>query len=313
MAAPVNAPNQLAGRAAPADIRALLSIGTPQAMQAANALMEQYKLGQPKEAAGPEIVQLMRARDALPLGSPDRALLDERIKRLNAPSQPMIKMEMPVPVYNPQTGNVQYVTREAALGQTPAANAPVPVMDPKEIQKREASFPQARQAVTTVGKTMKTIVETIDRLLANKSGLNGVTGFVYGRTPAVTAEARKADADLKQLANLAFVQGITELRAASKTGAGVGNVSNKEGDRFENLKASLERTQSTPDMEAALKRLREQADFTNKSLDDAFVDTYEYRNSDWYKNAAPAGTGIRQAPSGGAPAPATGGGWSVVR
>lgn len=40
------------------------------------------------EAQGPEIVQLMRARDALPAGSPDRALVQARIDRLNAPPAP---------------------------------------------------------------------------------------------------------------------------------------------------------------------------------------------------------------------------------
>ena len=40
------------------------------------------------EPQGPEIVQLMRARDALPAGSPDRALVQARIDRLNAPPAP---------------------------------------------------------------------------------------------------------------------------------------------------------------------------------------------------------------------------------
>ena len=68
------------------------------------------------------------------------------------------------------------------------------------------------------------------------------------------------------------------MRAASKTGAGVGNVSNKEGDRFENLKASLDRTQSYGDIVAALKRLKSQSEFTVQSLKDAFDETYSYRD-----------------------------------
>ena len=110
-----------------------------------------------------------------------------------------------------------------------------------------------------------------------------LTGLVYGVTPAITASARKAKAELEQLKNLAFIQGITELRAASKTGAAVGNVTNREGDRFENLKASLDRSQSKDDLIAALKKLKTQADLTTQFMTEAFDDTYSY------KSAAPAG------------------------
>lgn len=169
-----------------------------------------------------------------------------------------------------------------------------PGLAPKDIQKREAAFPQAKQAVSTVRNTMSVIKETIDRLLENEAGLNGVTGLIGGITPGLTDAARQAVADLDQLKNLAFIQGITELRNASKTGAGVGNVSNKEGDRFENLKASLARSQSLKSMKDALKRLRDQADITDTTIQDAFDETYEYRTQ-------------RGAGGGGAAAPAAGG------
>jgi hypothetical protein len=167
---------------------------------------------------------------------------------------------------------VDLAEKEAARKESGLAELP-----PKEIQKREAILPQARLAVTTVGKTMGTIEETIDRLLANETGLNGITGLVYGNTPALTDAARKANADLGQLKNLAFVQGITELRAASKTGAGVGSVSDREGNRFENLKASLDRSQSLQDLKDSLVRLKSNAQFTKHSLQEAFDETYQYK------------------------------------
>jgi hypothetical protein len=158
----------------------------------------------------------------------------------------------------------------------------------KEIQKREAVLPQAQQAVKTVSNTMSVIGQTVDRLLANPEGINGITGLVFGNTPAVTDKARLAKADLEQLKNLAFIQGLTELRAASKTGAGVGNVSNREGDRFENLKASLDRSQSKADLEAALRRLKAQSEFTIQTMQEAFDDTYSYKSA---APVAPQGTG----------------------
>lgn len=193
-------------------------------------------------------------------------------RALAPPAQP----SAPVAVVD-ENGKVKYVTREQSLGMTPATA--IEGLSPKEIQKREAVLPQARQAVKTVGNTMSVIGETVDRLLANPDGLNGITGTIYGRTPAFTDAANTANADLEQLRNLAFVQGLTELRAASKTGAGVGNVSNREGERFENLKASLDRRQSKTDLENALRRLKEQASFTTQTMQEAFDETYKYKQT----------------------------------
>jgi hypothetical protein len=187
-------------------------------------------------------------------------------------------------------GKTVIVSAEEAIRNRMTPAKAIEGLAPKEIQRREAVFPQAKQSVSTVTNTMAIIEETIDRLLENKGGLNGVTGLVYGRTPSITDAARAADSDLEQLANLAFVQGITELRAASKTGAGVGNVSNKEGDRFENLKASLKRTQSYDDMVSSLKRLKAQAASTKNTVNTEFTDMYEYRQGR-VAPAAPAGGG----------------------
>jgi hypothetical protein len=195
-------------------------------------------------------------------------------------------------------GKVKYVSREEAIskGMTPASA--MEGLAPKEIQNREAKYPMAKRATATVSATMTEIENTIDRLLANENGLNGITGFVGGRTYAVTDAARKAEADLKQLKNLAFVQGLTELRNASSTGAGVGNVSNKEGDRFENLKASLEQTQSTSDLKDSLKRLKSQSTSTRDTVNQAFEDTYAYRANAPAVAAKPSGGGAPPLPPG---------------
>jgi len=189
-----------------------------------------------------------------------------------------------------EDGKVKYVSREEAIGKGMTPASAMEGLSPKEIQNREAKYPVARRAATTVASTMTEIESTIDRLLANESGLNGITGFVGGRTFAITNEARKAEADLKQLKNLAFVQGLTELRNASSTGAGVGNVSNKEGDRFENLKASLDQTQSTSDLIDSLKRLKSQSTSTKNAVNQSFEDTYAYRAN------APAAAAPKPAP-----------------
>jgi len=189
------------------------------------------------------------------------------------PAQP----SAPVAVVDPVTGKQVYVSREEALRGRMTPAAAMENLNPKEIQKREALLPQATQSLKTVNNTMSIIGQTVDKLLANPNGINGITGLIGGATPALTDAARAAKADLEQLKNLAFVQGLTELRAASKTGAGVGNVSNREGDRFENLKASLDRSQSKEDLIASLRKLKGQADFTAQTMQEAYDSTYSYK------------------------------------
>jgi hypothetical protein len=277
---------------------AFLAMGTPQAIAAARAIDADIALASREptyqNVPGVGLVDPRNARVVVPSVEPTDpeikryeyakaqgyrgSLFDFKREMANAgrtPAQPA-QPSAPVAVVD-ESGRVKYVTREQAMGMTPATA--IEGLSPKEIQKREAVLPQARQAVKTVGNTMSVIGETVDRLLANPEGLNGITGTIYGRTPAFTDAANTANADLEQLRNLAFVQGLTELRAASKTGAGVGNVSNREGERFENLKASLDRRQSKTDLENALRRLKEQAGFTTQTMQEAFDETYKYKQT----------------------------------
>jgi hypothetical protein len=277
---------------------ALLAMGTPQAIAAARAMDADIALASREptyqNVPGVGLVDPRNARVVVPsverppappssVAEFERArtdpafmqFLQDRAAAIRPPAQPA-QPSAPVAVVD-ESGRVKYVTREQAMGMTPATA--IEGLSPKEIQKREAVLPQARQAVKTVGNTMSVIGETVDRLLANPEGLNGITGTIYGRTPAFTDAANTANADLEQLRNLAFVQGLTELRAASKTGAGVGNVSNREGERFENLKASLDRRQSKTDLENALRRLKEQASFTTQTMQEAFDETYKYKQT----------------------------------
>jgi hypothetical protein len=207
-----------------------------------------------------------------------------------APVQP--RAEQPLEkVVDPATGKIVFASREDALRNKMTPAAAMEGLAPKEIQKREAALPQARQSVKTISNTMSVIGQTVDSLLANPDGIDGITGLVYGVTPAITGPARKAKAELDQLKNLAFIQGITELREASKTGAAVGNVTNREGDRFENLKASLDRSQSKEDLVAALKKLKTQAELTSQFTTEAFDDTYSYKSAAPAAPAAGQGTG----------------------
>jgi hypothetical protein len=213
------------------------------------------------------------------------------IARQSRPPRAEAQPSAPVAVVDEATGKIKYVSREDAINKSMTPASAIESLPPKEIQKREAALPQARQSVKTISNTMSVIGQTVDSLLANPDGIDGITGLVYGVTPAITGPARKAKAELDQLKNLAFIQGITELRAASKTGAAVGNVTNREGDRFENLKASLDRSQSKEDLIAALEKLKTQAELTSQFTTEAFDDTYSYKSAAPAAPAAGQGTG----------------------
>ena len=260
----------LLGAADPVDAVMMQKIGyplTPAGYQAYRDAQRQERMLSPTEEA-----QRIRIALASRPPAPPRA------------EQPLEK------VVDPVTGKIVFASREEALRGRMTPAAAMESLPPKEIQKREALLPQATQSLKTVNNTMSIIGETVDKLLANPNGINGITGLVGGVTPALTDAARAAKADLEQLKNLAFVQGLTELRAASKTGAGVGNVSNREGDRFENLKASLDRSQSKEDLIASLRKLKGQADFTAQTMQEAYDSTYSYK-SGAPATVAPAATG----------------------
>ena len=298
-AAPVNA------LAMPPDVTSmrrkrdmLLAMGTTQSIAAARAMDADIALAS-KDTAAPDAKLMQQLGYPLTQAGYQAFRDAQRQERMLNPTEeaqririalasrppPPPRAEQPLEkVVDPDTGKIVFASREEALQRRMTPAAAMESLPPKEIQKREALLPQATQSLKTVNNTMSIIGETVDKLLANPNGINGITGLIYGVTPAVTDAARVAKADLEQLKNLAFVQGLTELRAASKTGAGVGNVSNREGDRFENLKASLDRSQSKEDLVASLRKLKAQADFTAQTMQEAYDSTYSY------KSAAPAAT-----------------------
>jgi hypothetical protein len=64
------------------------------------------------------------------------------------------------------------------------------------------------------------------------------------------------------------------MRSASQTGAAVGNVTEKEGSRFENLQASLQQKKKFKDIVSELERLDKEMDTTEKRISNAYNRTY---------------------------------------
>ena len=151
-------------------------------------------------------------------------------------------------------------------------------LSPKEIQAREAKFPQANLAVKSFESKSDTVLKDIERL-RNHPGLSSITGLVYGRTPSVTAQGREAQALYdKIVAGLQFKE-LQDMRNASPTGGALGNVSNQEGTQLRQAAGALDRTQEAGSVQKELDRISDSIRGSKSRVREAFDLTYEYKPS----------------------------------
>jgi len=192
------------------------------------------------------------------------------------PGQPRPE-QPPVPVVDPKTGKVILVSREEALANRMTPASAMESLSPKEIQTREAKYPQAKTAVTAFETNAEKLAKDLETL-ADSKGLEGITGLIGGRTPAITKEARAAEALYKSIVARGGFNELQNLRNASPTGGALGNISNQEGQQLKNAFAPLELTQNASDLKAALKRAAQETRASVGRIKDTFDLTYEYKN-----------------------------------
>ena len=270
------------------------------------------------EAQGPEIVQLMRARDALPAGSPDRALVQARIDKLNAPSSG-VTIQMPVPVYDPKTGQTTYVTREEAIGKTPASAAPTALTEAQLIKRRDTIAKEYKSARSALQVTQ----DVLDSAQAVKSspGLARATGVGSLLPSFPGGEAAFADVRLQNLKGKITALGKA---AAASTGA-IGQIANQEWKILADQIAAIEPLKGGSPMIEQIDLLEAQARGAMERIRDAYEKQFgeDFERFPQYADlpAPTSGPGIRSpqqqtAPRGQAarpaerpaqPAPAAGG------
>jgi hypothetical protein len=200
-----------------------------------------------------------------------------------APAQP----QAPVAVVDPVTGKPVYVTREQALSGKMTPASAMEGLPPKEIQARESKFPAATSAVKTFESSAEKLATDLERL-ATHPGLSGISGLVYGRTPAITKDARAAQALYDSIVARGGFQELQNMRASSPTGGALGNVSNQEGQYLRDAFAPINRTQDTTDLSRSLKDAAVAARTSKQRVRDAYDMTYEYKTGG---SAAPQGSG----------------------
>jgi hypothetical protein len=192
------------------------------------------------------------------------------------PGQPRPE-QPPVPVVDPKTGKVILVSREEAIANRLTPASAMESLSPKEIQNREAKYPQAKTAVTAFETNAEKLAKDLETL-ADSKGLEGITGLIGGRTPAITKEARAAEALYKSIVARGGFNELQNLRNASPTGGALGNVSNQEGQQLKNAFAPLELTQNASDLKAALKRAALETRASANRIKETYDLTYEYKN-----------------------------------
>ena len=162
-------------------------------------------------------------------------------------------------------------------------------ISPKELQKREAAFPAATQAMQGFESKANSFIKDLEKL-RDHPGLGEITGIAAGRLPGLTANGRAAQALYDKIVAKGGFQALQDLRDASKTGGALGNVSNQEGKQLTASFAAIDRRQDAPDVQAAIDEAIASIEGSKTRMREAYDATYEYR----------AG---RQEPSAAAPKP----------
>ena len=173
--------------------------------------------------------------------------------------------------------NLGFREREVALKEQEAANKNAVTINPKEIQKREAVFPQATSFLKGFEAKTDSFMSDLQKL-RDHPGLSQITGLVAGRVPGVTDAGRAAQALYDKVVAKGGFQALQDLRDASKTGGALGNVSNQEGKQLTASFAAIDRRQSAKDVQNAIDEAISNIEGSKVRMREAYDSTYDYRN-----------------------------------
>jgi hypothetical protein len=151
--------------------------------------------------------------------------------------------------------------------------------------KTDAAYPKANAAFRFAENKLDTLITDVAKLQKDP-GIGGITGLVYGRTPAITDAARSAQADLNSLKARGTFNELAEMRIQSPTGGALGQVSNIENAKLEAAFAALDQVQSEKDFRNKLGKLLSQLKVSKSLIKQAFDEEYGYKQGT--PSAAPA-------------------------
>ena len=151
-------------------------------------------------------------------------------------------------------------------------------LSPKEMQQREAKFPQATQAVKTF-EAKSTELEKDLIALRDHPGLASITGIVAGRAPGITKEGRAAQVIYDRILARGGFKELQDMRAASPTGGALGNVSNQEGQFLRQAFSGIDRVQDKSDVQKAIDQTITDLQGSKNRVREAYDMTYDYKGA----------------------------------
>ena len=185
----------------------------------------------------------------------------------------------------------------ASVASKPIGPKEVPLIEssgvsPKQKQELLLAKPKQVGAVEAVVNTNRRMQQTIKDILNNPGFEDsfGIGGSVISSIPGT--DAARVKALLEQLGGTLFIDAITAMRNASTTGAAVGSVTEREGDKLQSSQAALKQAQKASDARKELERLLGILEFQEKGVVNAFERTYgagEFRLMEQAPAAPPPG------------------------
>jgi hypothetical protein len=148
----------------------------------------------------------------------------------------------------------------------------------KEMQQREAKFPQATQAVKTF-EAKSTELEKDLIALRDHPGLASITGIAAGRAPGITKEGRAAQVIYDRILARGGFKELQDMRAASPTGGALGNVSNQEGQFLRQAFSGIDRVQDKSDVQKAIDQTIIDLQGSKNRVREAYDMTYDYKGA----------------------------------
>jgi hypothetical protein len=161
-------------------------------------------------------------------------------------------------------------------------------LDIREKAKREAQYPQATVAVRSTEADADRLIGQL-RELKTHSGLSGITGSIYGRTPSVSPEATGAQALYDTVVAKGGFAMLQNLRNMSKTGGALGAVSDKEGEALRASFGTLGRVQSTAEFKKRVDETIADLERTKRLARESYDATYEYKQGAGQTSAGASG------------------------
>lgn len=149
-------------------------------------------------------------------------------------------------------------------------------LPPKELQRRETTFPDANLRVKAFETKSDSFVKDLEKL-RDHPGLSEITGLIQGRLPALSSKGAAAQALYDKVVAKGGFQALQDLREASKTGGALGNVSNQEGKQLIASAAAIDRRQNAKDVQEAIDQFIGDIKGSKARVREAFDATYEYK------------------------------------